>query len=558
MQQRLIKSVLAIMLCLVLLSIYWLVLTQYNSNRMPALTRMQNAQEIAKLSGQYQFRSEIDQIRNYEPRISNYARPSQHDQFVISGDINESTQSSQITVANASGIILEVRRERGATYMRQAGSGWQRTTAASSVGMINTLNFLAGVTNPTSNPNDPNIYQFGFDGVAFTEHFARLLKADASHGIKYNEEWYALAQSNQFSAAKGQGKLSVDNDGLPKAMELSFVTAGDQQSGATTTTIKTAFFGYARTGLALQKLVNDPLRTLAQLVGSDTANLRNGILGLIGIVLVIVLGALIQRFRSRLYLPITMLALGMLVFQPFSNIPTSHAANNTVSTPIPQDPNTPPSDGVTQASQPQFNPLIAPLNQVASIALPSASTSTSNGTIISRGGSSRTLSSSRAVAGELDTDKDKLSDSDEKLIGTDTTKADSDSDGLSDYDEVRLGTNPLVADKDTDGLNDFAEVQLSTNPNKADSDGDLLSDFVEVTTFTQYPGSSNKFYSNPLVADSNGDGINDGVECSAKLDATTSNCNDTNNDGVPDFLSFDNDGDKVGDQYDLTLSLIHI
>ncbi|NBU62951.1 MAG: hypothetical protein EBS29_00345, partial [Chloroflexia bacterium] len=521
-------------------------------NRMPALTRMQNAQEIAKLSGQYQFRSEIDQIRNYEPRISNYARPSQHDQFVISGDINESTQSSQITVANANGIMLEVRRERGTTYMRQAGSGWQRTTAASSVGMINTLNFLAGVTNPTSNPNDPNMYQFGFDGAAFSEHFARLLKADASHGITYNEEWYAVAQSNQFSEAKGQGKLIVDTDGLPKIMELSFVTAGDQQSAATTTSIKTAFFGYARTGLALQKLVNDPLRTLAQLLGSDTTNLRNGILGLIGIILVIVIGALIQRWRSRLYLPITMLALGMLVFQPFSNIPTSRAANNTVSTPIPQDPNTPLSDGVTQASQPQFNPLIAPLNQVASIALPSASTSSSSGTTISHGGSSRTLSSSRAVAGELDSDKDKLSDSDEALKGTNPLKADTDGDGLSDYDEVRLGTDPLVADKDNDGLNDFAEVQLNTNPNKADSDNDLLSDFIEVTTFTQYPGSSNKFYTNPLVADTNGDGINDGVECSAKLDAATSNCNDTNNDGVPDFLSFDNDGDNVGDQYDLT------
>jgi hypothetical protein len=89
---------------------------------------------------------------------------------------------------------------------------------------------------------------------------------------------------------------------------------------------------------------------------------------LVGILLVVVLGALIQRFRSRLYLPITMLALGMLVFQPFSTIPIGQAANNTVSTPGPQDPNTPPSDGVTQASQPQFNPMIAPLNQVASIA----------------------------------------------------------------------------------------------------------------------------------------------------------------------------------------------
>ena len=208
---------LMIVTCMTLVSIIGFLAVSVVHNASP-LQRIQRSQEIAKLSGQYQFRSEIDQIRNYEPRISNYARPSQHDQFVISGDINESTQTSQITVANANGIMLEVRRERGATYMRQAGSGWQRTTTANSAAMINTLSYLAGVTNPTSNPNDPNMYQFGFDGVAFTAHFARLLKADASHGIKYNEEWYAVAQSNQFSAAKGQGKLSIDSDGLPKAM----------------------------------------------------------------------------------------------------------------------------------------------------------------------------------------------------------------------------------------------------------------------------------------------------------------------------------------------------
>jgi hypothetical protein len=550
MRNQHIKYSAFIAISIIVLSICWLVVNNHHFSNLSALTHMQNAQEIAKLSGQYQFRSEIDQIRNYEPRISNYARPSQHDQFVISGDINESTQTSQITMANANGIMLEIRRERGATYMRQPGSGWQRATTANSAAMINTLNFLAGVTNPTSNPNDPNSYQFGFDGAAFTDHFARLLKADASHGIKYNDEWYALAQSNQFSGAKGQGKFSIDNDGLPKAMELSFVVAGDQQSGSTTTTIKTAFFAYARTGLALQKLVNDPLRTLAQLLGSDTTNLRNGILGLMGILLIVVLGVLIQRFRSRLYFPITMLAIGIMLFQPFSSIPASQAANNTVSTPGPQDPNTPPSEATTQPPAPLYNPLLAPLNQMGGIALPSAGTSTSSGTIISQAGTSRTLSN--RVANGLDTDKDNLSDEEEKRRRTDPNKADTDDDGLSDYDEVKLGTDPLVADKDKDNLNDFIEVQLGTNPSVDDSDHDNLSDFVEVTTFTQYTTGGNKFYTNPLTPDSNGDGILDGIECSAKRVAATNNCNDTNADNIPDFLSFDNDGDKVTDNYDIS------
>jgi hypothetical protein len=101
---------LMIVTCMTLVSIIGYLAVSVVHNASP-LQRIQSSQEIAKLSGQYQFRSEIDQIRNYEPRISNYARPSQHDQFVISGDINESTQSSQITVANANGIMLEVRRE---------------------------------------------------------------------------------------------------------------------------------------------------------------------------------------------------------------------------------------------------------------------------------------------------------------------------------------------------------------------------------------------------------------------------------------------------------------
>lgn len=516
-----------------------------------ALQRIESAQEIAKLSGQYEFRSEIDQVSGYVPQITNYARPSRHVKFVIHGNINESNQSSHISIGNDNGIMLEVRRERGTTYMRQAGHSWQRITSSSSMGMINSLSFLAGVTNAQINAQDANTYQFGFDGVAFTDHFVRLLKADTRNGIKYNDEWHALAQANQFSTAKGNGTLTVDNDGLPTAMELSLVQAGDQQTGRTTTTIKTAFFAYARTGLALQKLANNPLTMIGNLIGTDTQVIRDFTFGMLGILILIITGSMVHVFRKRLYLPITLLALGMIVFQPYSSIPRSYAENSANNTPDSQDPNTPPSAEENAPTQPQFNPLIAPLNQVASIALPSASTSSSSGTVIGNASTSRTLSSTRAVAGELDTDKDKLPDSDEILLGTLINNADSDNDGLSDYDEVRLSTDPRNADKDNDKLNDFAEVQLGTNPNQADTDGDLLSDFIEVTSFSQYSGTSNKFYSNPLAADSNNDGTPDGYECSAKLDNTSFNCDDTNRDGIPDFLTNDNDGDAVSDAYDL-------
>ena len=91
-----------------------------------------------------------------------------------------------------------------------------------------------------------------------------------------------------------------------------------------------------------------------------------------------------------------------------------------------------------------------------------------------------------------------------------------------------------------------------------------MSDFVEVTYYTQYSNSNQTYYTSPFAADTNGDGINDSIECTAKFGSDGSSnkdtlivtlqapCVDTNLDNVPDFLSFDNDGDGVADDDDLT------
>lgn len=53
---------------------------------------------------------------------------------------------------------------------------------------------------------------------------------------------------------------------------------------------------------------------------------------------------------------------------------------------------------------------------------------------------------------------------------------DSDGDGLTDSEEKVFGSNLRVFDTDSDGLNDFLEKQKGTNPNNQNTDGDRYKD----------------------------------------------------------------------------------
>ena len=128
-----------------------------NAHTLSPLARMKSAQEVAQMSGQYQFHTDVEQISNYAPSITNYGRESRHDKLVVDGAINESTQTSNITITNARGVLLEVRRERGITYSRQPGTGWQRVTSNMNA-QINTLNYLAGMTHAQVAGKDTNSF----------------------------------------------------------------------------------------------------------------------------------------------------------------------------------------------------------------------------------------------------------------------------------------------------------------------------------------------------------------------------------------------------------------
>ncbi len=177
------------------------------------------------------------------------------------------------------------------------------------------------------------------------------------------------------------------------------------------------------------------------------------------------------------------------------------------------------------------------------------------------------------IYGDADYDRDGLSNSRERALGTDPynpdtdgdglldgeevfvyftnpLKADTDADGLTDYDEIFVHkTSPVLADTDGDGLNDGEEIARRTNPNNPDTDGDGLLDGDEVRRYETDPlnpdtdsdtlsdGDEIFLYStNPKMRDTDGDKLSDGDEINVyKTNPTKA---DTDGDGL-------NDGDEI-------------
>lgn len=67
-----------------------------------------------------------------------------------------------------------------------------------------------------------------------------------------------------------------------------------------------------------------------------------------------------------------------------------------------------------------------------------------------------------------DTDRDGLTDEEERLYGSSVTLSDTDSDGLSDFDEIKVwNTDPNNPDSDSDSYKDGDEVKNGYNPKGA-------------------------------------------------------------------------------------------
>ncbi|MFN8445402.1 MAG: LamG-like jellyroll fold domain-containing protein, partial [Caldilineaceae bacterium] len=97
-------------------------------------------------------------------------------------------------------------------------------------------------------------------------------------------------------------------------------------------------------------------------------------------------------------------------------------------------------------------------------------------------------------------------------------------------------------DSDGDGLTDQVEALIGSNPYSVDTDFDTISDRDEVVGFS-YNGKT--WYGNPLWADSNNDGAIDSMEWNPSAP-------DSDGDGTPDLYDFDDDGDNVPDNIDIS------
>lgn len=144
-----------------------------------------------------------------------------------------------------------------------------------------------------------------------------------------------------------------------------------------------------------------------------------------------------------------------------------------------------------------------------------------------------------AVLASLDGDRDRLSDLEELVAGTNPARADTDDDGLLDVEEVRAARfdarsntfcpDPLIADADRDcdgdGLGNLDEVRAGTSPTDPDVDGDGLPDGLEV-----------RGGSDPFTPDADRDADNDTLTTLQEFqNGTRADRADTDLDGLGDL-----------------------
>ncbi|TFF88086.1 MAG: hypothetical protein EU548_09330 [Promethearchaeota archaeon] len=173
-----------------------------------------------------------------------------------------------------------------------------------------------------------------------------------------------------------------------------------------------------------------------------------------------------------------------------------------------------------------------------------------------RGGKSR-------IGMPADEDRDRLSNHEENILGSNPLVNDTDGDTINDWLEVyKYALDPTIpdydADYDKDGLTNLDEVDVYlTDPTNSDTDGDSLSDGDEV----------NRWSTNPLEKDTDGDFLPDDFEISYEntnpneIDTyedmdedNLTNIEEFNQGTSPDNPDTDGDGLLDGDEVKLYLT----
>ena len=497
--------------------------------------QVQSAWQRTQEIGKYNFATEIMQTTYPAPALVNVGRSSRKDTLYLEGQANLPERSLTMAMWNGGGSTLnrndgvELRIEDDHGYSRVSGGEWQEVDDLSNAFAPgkDLMAYLAGAKNvkrenADSSLTDPiSCFTFDVDGPTF----ARYMRDQLERHLTDKGELPAglsLDTSDVYRAVTGQGKVWLDERGLPMRLSVHIVYPPQRNGERVEADIKTDFSGFPMTVPArnsLDRIAASLPRTPKdwQRAGTQSAMW----LGCIGLSFI-----LVTRARSKkVYAAVVMSLITSIVITPLLS---SHQAaafmERQAARQAEYDAQQQEQDTIRQAREeltasdwdPQRDPLAAP-----AVAGQAASGTT---------------------AGVICTENEKNTDTDQ--------------DGLTDCVEKTLGTDPANQDSDGDGLLDGWEVlRLGTDPNDPDSDGDLIGDSLEVAGFL-YRGKM--WYSDPDDPDTDKDGRPDSDECPERktVEGVAPDpglaCRDTDADGTPDPFDLDSDDDGVPDKIDLS------
>lgn len=536
------------------------------NNEPTATTIINQAWERIQQSNRYQFDTHIQQTSYPLPALQNVGRTPQIDDIYLTGERDQVQNSLEMTLwqdargSQENGLAL--RSENGRTYYRNPAGEWEEHQAVSELFAPNNdpLIFLQTTKNITALGTDERqmgdltfsyeTYSFDLDTTAYAQMMRQQFEAQIK---QYGTlpAGFTLETPDIYRQITGQGSLWLDEEGLPRRLEMTLEIPPQGNNGRILAHITTDLSGFELAAIEQTAVpfwqspqtwlhVRQPEMMMGMQQGVETAVWL--LLGMIFMVFVL------THWRNRrFYTAVASFLILSMLFTPFlqsvqaadfmHNLQAAEAKASTQQAAAEAE-----TDLQTDLEATDWNPHQNPISpSKADLQSPISNTPINQYT-----NTSVQLSASS--------------------IMTDTT--DSDGDGLIDLDEARWGTCPylgaptgcagVVDPTDTDGdtLSDGIEVhELGTHPDKADTDGDAITDDLEIAGFAL---GGQTWYLNPYEADSNKDTLVDGLECPIRTTLVADDfdpfgiCPDTDMDGVPDIFDDDNDGDGVHDSRDVS------
>lgn len=514
------------------------------------------AWERVQASNTYRFDTHIEQTQYPLPALHNVGRAPQTDHIYVAGERHDTADLLEMTLwqgqRGTAESGLTVKRENGQTYRRTPHGTWEPHDGLTDLFAPNgdPLLFLQTAKNITPLGQDNRTlgenltftyekYSFDLDTTAYANQLRQQLEAQMAQYGRL-PAGFTLQTPDVYRQMTGTGQLWLDENGLPRRLEMSLELPATNERGRVSALITTDLSGYDTAAIEAKTTAfwQGPTTWLTAHQAQLVTAVQNASAGLIGFLFLFVIVQISRRYwrREAFYTAVVALIIFAMTATPLietaqasdfmENWQAARADAQTQQAEAEAERELRANLEETQQAQ-KWNPHQNPLETTTTTPPLSLSLSLSQ---------TATL--------------------------TDTT--DTDGDGLFDVDETVWGTDPNVTDTDGDSLSDGVEVNdLGTHPDMPDSDLDGIADNDEITSF-ELGGQT--WYLNPREEDSNEDGLIDGIECRARTSLVTAEynptavCPDTDSDGVPDVFDDDNDDDGVPDSRDaspFTASLGH-